>query len=75
MGDGGGELISERLDKGVANYEWLARFPFGRVKHLNCFTSDHQPILLSLIANGEQQRWRRKLFRFKAIWTTDLACR
>ena len=37
----GGELIWERLDRGVANYEWLARFPTRRIKHLNCFTSYH----------------------------------
>ena len=34
-----GEWIWERLDRGVANYEWLTRFPTGRVRHLNCFTS------------------------------------
>ena len=70
-----GELIWERLDSGVANYEWLARFPTDKVKHLNCFTSYHQPILLSLAANGEQQRWRRKPFQFEAMWTLNPACR
>ena len=35
-----GEWIWERLDRGVANYEWSTRFPTGRMKHLNCFTSD-----------------------------------
>ena len=59
----------------MANYEWLARFPTDRVKHLNCFTSNHQPIILSLAANGEQQRWRRKPFRFEAMWTLNPACR
>ena len=53
-----GELIWERLDRGVANYEWLARFPVGRIRHLNSFTSNHPPILLSLNHNGEHQRWR-----------------
>ena len=33
-----GELVWERLDRGVANYEWLNRFPTGRVHHLHCFT-------------------------------------
>ena len=63
-----GELIWERLDRGVANYEWLAKFPTSRIKHLNCFTSDHRPILLSLDENGEHQRWRQKPFHFEAIW-------
>ena len=62
-----GELIWERLDRGVANYEWLAKFLTGRIKHLNCFTSDHRSILLSLDENGEHQKWRRKPFRFEAM--------
>ncbi|XP_065631679.1 uncharacterized protein LOC136068452 [Quercus suber] len=71
----GGELIWERLDRGVANYEWLARFPTGRIKHLNCFTSDHRPILLSLEAGGEHKKWNRKPFRFEAMWVSDSGCR
>ena len=48
-----GELIWERLDRGVVNYDWLSRFPIGRIQHLNCYTSDHRPIPLSLDSNGE----------------------
>ncbi|XP_050241121.1 uncharacterized protein LOC126690018 [Quercus robur] len=70
-----GELIWERLDRGVANYEWLARFPTGRIKHLHCFTSDHRPILLSLDSNGENQRWKRKPFHFEAMWLSDPECK
>lgn len=70
-----GELIWERLDGGVANYEWLARFPTGRVQYLHCFTSDHRPILLSLDANGIQIKWRRRPFCFKAMWISNLECR
>ena len=49
-----GELIWERLDRGVANFEWLAQFPIGRVRHLSCFTSNHKLILLTLDAKGEK---------------------
>lgn len=49
-------MIWEQWDREVANYERLARFPTGRVKHLNCFTSDHRPILLSLDGNGEHKK-------------------
>ena len=70
----GGEWIWERLDWGLANYDWLAKFPTGRVKHLSCFTSDHRPLLLSLDADGERKRWSRKPFRFESIWLTDLEC-
>ena len=70
-----GEWIGERLDRGVANYEWLTRFPIGRIKHLHCFTSDHRPLLLSLDGHGEYQKWHRKPFRFEAIWTDDPECK
>ena len=69
-----GELVWERLDRGVANYEWLDLFPTGRVVHLHCFTFDHRPLLLSLDPNGESKKWKRKLFRFKAMWTADPGC-
>lgn len=58
----------------MANYEWLARFPTGRIKHLHCFTFDLRPILLSLDSNGENQRWKRKPFRLEAMWLTGSEC-
>ena len=58
----GGEMVWGRLDRSVVNYEWLAKFPTGRVHHLNSFTSNHHPILVSLMSNGERQRGRRKPF-------------
>ena len=67
--------IWEMLDCGVANYEWLTKFPTGRVRHLNCFTSDHCLILLSLDDNEEHQKWRRKPFHFEAMWVSDSGCR
>ena len=70
-----GEWIWERLDRGVANYEWLTRFPTSRVKHLNCFTSDHRSLLLSLDGDSEYQRWRRKPFLFEAMWISDPKCK
>ena len=51
-----GELIWERLDRGVANYDWVSSFPTARIQHLHYYTSDHRPILLSLNGNGEKQR-------------------
>ena len=65
------EFIWERLDRGVANYELLNRFPIGRIHHLHCFTSDHKPLLLALDPNGESHKWKRKPFRFEAMWLMD----
>ena len=70
-----GEFIWERLDRGVANYEWLNRYLTGRVQHLHCFTSNHKPLLLALDPNGESHKWKRKPFRFEAMWLMDLGCR
>ena len=69
-----GEWIWERLDRSIANYKWLTRFPTGRVKHLNCFTSDHWPLLLSLDGHRECRKWRRKPFWFEAMWISDPKC-
>ena len=69
-----GEWIWERLDRGVVNYDWLEKFPTGRIRNLPCITSDHYPILLTLDAEGEKQRWKRKSFRFEAMWLTDSGC-
>ena len=70
-----GEMIWEHLDRGVANYEWLAKFPIGRVTHLHCFTSDHRPILLALNVDGEHKKWCQKPFCFEAMWISDPGCR
>ena len=51
-----GELIWERLDRGVANYDWVSSFPAARFQHLHCYTSNHRPILLSLNGNGKKQK-------------------
>ena len=58
----------------MVNYDWLSRFPTGRIRHLNCYTLDHRPILLSLDSNGETQSWKRKPFCFEVMWLTDLEC-
>lgn len=63
------------LDWGVANYDWLAKFHTARIQHFHCFTSDHRPVVLTLDSNGEVQKWRRKPFRFKVMWLTNLGCR
>lgn len=69
-----GVLVWERLDREVANYEWLNRFPMDKVQHLLCFTSNHRPLLLALDPNGESRKWKQKLFRFEAMWLMDLGC-
>ena len=63
-----------RLDRGVATVDWFLRFPTSRIHHLECFHSDHRPILL--ISDVEQKRFYRKgrPFRFEAMWVKDNTC-
>ena len=34
-------MIWGRLDRGVANYDWMSKFPATIVRHLYCYSSDH----------------------------------
>ncbi|XP_075665232.1 uncharacterized protein LOC142634867 [Castanea sativa] len=57
-----GYVIWERLDRGVANYDWVAKFPAAIIRHLHCHSSDHRPISLVFNPNNESQRWFRRPF-------------
>ncbi|KAK7848650.1 hypothetical protein CFP56_004662 [Quercus suber] len=70
-----GHLIWERLDRGVANYDWLAKFPAALVRHLHCFSSDHHPIKLVFDPSSESQRWFQRPFHFEEMWLADRGCR
>ena len=44
----GGVTVWERLDKAVANNDWISLYPGTMVKHLECGFSDHKPIIIHL---------------------------
>ena len=67
-------MIWERLDRGVANYDWMSKFPAATVRHLHCYSFDHRPICLLLNPNNEAQRWNKKPFRFEEMWLADRGC-
>ena len=73
-GNGHGHVIWERLDRGVANYDWMARFLTVIIRHLHCVASNHRPILLVFDPNGEATRWKRKPFRFEEMWLVEKEC-
>jgi hypothetical protein len=62
--------IRERLDRGLANHNWVHLFPNSLINHLPASNSDHCPLLLS--TNGTYQNLP-KPFRFEAFWTRDLS--
>ena len=67
-----GHLVWERLDRGLANYEWLARFAGARVHHLHLDSSDHRPILI--IPTGLDMVRKKKIFGFEEIWLSNKGC-
>ena len=57
-----GHSVWERLDRGLANYEWLTKFAGARVHHFHSDSSDHRPLLITL-TDLEVAR-KKKIFRF-----------
>ena len=59
------EIIEERLDKGLANKEWLDRFPLLREDHIVVASSDHLMLLFNVISQ-QRRRWSNiRRFRFE----------
>ena len=67
-----GQTLWERLDRGLANNEWLLRYEGTTVHHLTCSTSDHCPLFIEpevvVPTNLE------KPFRFEKMWLADKGC-
>ncbi|KAA3488589.1 reverse transcriptase [Gossypium australe] len=61
--------ICERLDRGVANEEWLAMFPEVSIQHLTHSFSDHCPLLVN--TKRAKQGAKEVAFRFEAWWTME----
>lgn len=76
MGEGGrGEQRTKiRLDRMVANEEWMRLFPEVRVSHVAMSISDHCLLMLSLTCK-QPKKQGRKCFFFEAMWTRDERCR
>lgn len=62
-----GALILERLDRIVANYEWLNFYPEAHVQYLPRIHSNHCPLLLALHKNTPP---RNNIFILKIMWLT-----
>ncbi|KAA3455435.1 reverse transcriptase [Gossypium australe] len=61
--------IRERLDRGVANTNWISMFPEAKIRHLVHSTSDHCPLLIS--TEQEECQKRNEAFRFEAWWILE----
>lgn len=63
-------FIKERLDRGVANLEWRHYYPEAVVNVDAAVSSDHAPLILSLLNNGSKVA-RKSFFRFEAGWALN----
>ncbi|KAA3482895.1 reverse transcriptase [Gossypium australe] len=61
--------IRERLDRGVANENWMHLFPKGTVQHLTHSISDHCSLLLQ--TDKSEKFNERPRFKFEAWWTLE----
>ncbi len=73
--DGG--LVRVRLDRYVANEDWIKLFSGATNSHLSVASSDHMALLLDSRENIQPIppiRHRRKLFRFEKSWLREQGC-
>nr|XP_009615867.1 uncharacterized protein LOC104108513 [Nicotiana tomentosiformis] len=67
-GKGPGAIVWKRLDRGLANDNWLVSFPTTTISHLTCAGSDHSPLLMKIHGQHDQAK---KYFRFLNCWTEN----
>uniref|UniRef100_A0A2N9HAJ1 Reverse transcriptase domain-containing protein n=1 Tax=Fagus sylvatica TaxID=28930 RepID=A0A2N9HAJ1_FAGSY len=62
-----------RLDRAMANNDWLLRFNINIVHHLESSASDHKPLLVDCHPMPTQDQ-KHKLFRFEDVWHSNQGC-
>ncbi|CAL5097923.1 unnamed protein product [Urochloa decumbens] len=62
--------VKVRLDRGVANQDWLDRFPDASVFHLTSPCSDHCPLLVSVLQEPQTQRVERQAY-YEIMWERE----
>ena len=70
----GSKIIAERLDRGVANKEWMDRFAFSIEHHLPTVTSDHSLLLFNISTQEVTHAQVKKSFRFENMWVRNNQC-
>lgn len=71
----GVDQIQCRLDRAMANDNFISRFSPIRVTHLPCFGSDHSPLRINLEDHAQVSiRKRPHLFRFEECWAKEPRC-
>ncbi|KAK6149686.1 hypothetical protein DH2020_017211 [Rehmannia glutinosa] len=75
-GQEGDKNIQERLDRCVANMEWVSLYPAYKIEHHARILSDHCPLTITWNDQArKKQRKRLRVFRFEKMWLQDESCR
>ena len=67
----GGVTVWERLDRAIANHEWISLFPGYSVTHLDTVFSDHKPLSIHMEGMPIQNQ---RPWRFEQVWLNDESC-
>ena len=69
------ELVRVRLDRCVANAEWISLFSNAWVQHVVVAASDHMGLLISMDPAQVPNNCRKnKQFRFEHMWVREASC-
>ena len=60
-----GNLIKERLDRGLVPIKWRYNYPQAKVLHLEMNGSDHYPLLLQ---SSPPNQVKKRRFKFQECW-------
>ena len=64
----------ERLDRAVANKEWLDRFSVSSVSHIFSHASNHMPLILQIGMDNRFQGRMARGFKFEERWLLEEEC-
>ncbi|KAL5566082.1 hypothetical protein UlMin_029246 [Ulmus minor] len=78
-GNNNSNFIQERLDQMLGNSGWSGMFPYYIVHHLRLWGSDHRPLLIEVLKDGEVSSLGKSLhigrFHFEEAWVDEPECR
>lgn len=66
--------IHVRLDRALANNNWLTKFLRTKLHYIAMSTSDHHLLVLCFLIAKSQSWGGGKLFRFEEMWLQDPRC-
>ncbi|XP_074297460.1 uncharacterized protein LOC141628161 [Silene latifolia] len=72
-GQAGDDNRQSRIDRAMGNNDWMEKFPYARLRHLEREWSDHSPLKL-ILDRRESVGQQSKRFRFEQIWVGAEGC-